>query len=567
MDHRPAKRRRVAEPQHAVYHANYRKRQYDNMHRRDGAAKERRAVISIVENIDDAITVVVAANDDGVATGTSTVTADPGAVVSIVIGGDATTTASVTSTLISTSTSKPKTSQTSSRVSTPSTSASPARSTTQAPVTSTTSPTTTTPLITTIPSEASLLMTIDAAPTNTSSTSLEPSTTTFSTLTPFFNATVFSNSTLYQQYNFKNTTTSVDEYITSTTTVDPSTSVVATSDSQPTMITYTSTVMGAPVVAAVPTSGTTGTASRNNDNSDNNNQAAPVAPPPVIAGAVTGSVGAAAIIAVILLLLLRWYRKRLDKQSVTLTGGERFLKARPGSSNDSEPAMIHNRSSFLPAAAAAFISRHRHQIKSAQPTLPNVEPSFQKVQGRKIPSQFGHDAVEAPMFRDFEIAPAAGSSPSTLQNGRTPLHRSMFSDQSAYKESRQSRGISLDAASLMNPFGDDAQEYTRPERETVMPSPARTPVIQQGTPVLEQGLYFLPPPGTFRDTYDGRNLVTPSPPGTPQMMGYSPEDGSYSGSAYIDPARRASRFAEVGYHRTPSNTCSELDDIMMQNNL
>lgn len=216
-------------------------------------------------------------------------------------------------------------------------------------------------------------------------------------------------------------------------------------------------------------SGSSGSGSNNNGS---NNNGAP--PPGLVAGAVTGSVGGAAIILLILVILVRWLRRRnsaLPRDESSVTG------LRPD--NGSGPGMSQR--TILPAAAAGALARISTMARpKSSPTLPPSEQGFQKLTGRKMPSQFGSEFDHGPMAMDFATSAAGRPQRNTADTN--------LSDTSFYRESQSFFGglgesPERPAGPLAGFAGPSTQQpRTAPSPESMRPSPARTPVIHQGGP-------------------------------------------------------------------------------------
>ena len=106
----------------------------------------------------------------------------------------------------------------------------------------------------------------------------------------------------------------------------------------------------------------------------------------------------------------------------------------------------------------------------SSPTLPLEDRGFQKLSGRKIPSQFVPEMDQGPMSMDFASAATRRPQRNTQDTA--------LSDDSFYRDSVggiQERPAGPLAGGFVGPSSD---VQTEPRPETMRPSPARTPVIQ-----------------------------------------------------------------------------------------
>ncbi|TLD36898.1 hypothetical protein E2P81_ATG02680 [Venturia nashicola] len=236
--------------------------------------------------------------------------------------------------------------------------------------------------------------------------------------------------------------------------------------------TYHSSATGIP-------SGARNGTSKPNDNSTS---------PPVVAGAVVGSVGGMAVILLILVLVARWWKHHSRNSRYEENASQLHLNGPGGAAPTS-------RRSFL--AAAGWFNRlsGAHQNRTSSPTLPPVaenQRGFQKIAGRKLPSQFPSGTEEGPMARDFEASALPPMS---------ALRAAHMSDTSSYYRDSRDTTHFFGAASQSSPMSHGAlnngprqyeQRRADPARlvpelspfddahsETLMPSPARTPQIYQ----------------------------------------------------------------------------------------
>ncbi|KAF2834731.1 hypothetical protein M501DRAFT_999975 [Patellaria atrata CBS 101060] len=218
-------------------------------------------------------------------------------------------------------------------------------------------------------------------------------------------------------------------------------------------------------------------------------------PTPVVVGSVIGSLAGFAALLVLALLILRWYKRkrRRDMQPLPHGEGEVADHAAPGRS-DTEMSERY----FLPAAAAAFFGKYRG--KETAPAPPQ-EPSFQRISGRKLPSVF---------------------SPGMSSNDP-------FDDKNAFASSptRDSSGM---YTAIPNTGNVPRAQYAATESETLMPSPARTPVVHS--------------PGPHASFLGGRveNYTPPQTPARPPHLSGLP--GTLGRSLPSQDGSRGSKFTE-----------------------
>jgi len=215
----------------------------------------------------------------------------------------------------------------------------------------------------------------------------------------------------------------------------------------------------------------TGSGSSGSGGNDSNNTPAPG----LVAGAVTGSVGGTAIILLIMVILIRWFRRR-NTAMISLPRDESSMTNLRLSS---EPKVSQR--SLLPAAATGALARLSTMAnRKSSPTLPPAEQGFQKVSGRKMPSQFGTEFDHGPMSKDFTASYNRRSKRDTVETN--------LSDLSFYRDGEGFYGgmggsPERPAGPLAGGFGEPSRPHQNaPSPENMRPSPARTPVIHQGGP-------------------------------------------------------------------------------------
>ncbi|KAF2431978.1 hypothetical protein EJ08DRAFT_158100 [Tothia fuscella] len=251
------------------------------------------------------------------------------------------------------------------------------------------------------------------------------------------------------------------------------------------------------------------------------------ASPPVVAGAVVGSVGGMAVLLLLLVLVARWYKHHSRSVKYGSHQGDSATDLTPHGSLYPPP----RRRSFLPAGAAAFINRMSGSHRgSVQPTLPDVqEHGFQKVAGRKLPSQFPSGMDEGPVEKDFEKT-AAEATMAKRMRGVTQLSpsSSYYRDSNDTTQFFSTLGGVGEAPTPPPPlFATSSSEAPSPEagpsnyqaaaadKEIIRPSPAKTPNITSSVgpffrdfaspepdPIKQQ--HYSPRPGLARKEVPNR---------------------------------------------------------------
>ncbi|KAI9689698.1 MAG: hypothetical protein M1820_010068 [Bogoriella megaspora] len=222
-----------------------------------------------------------------------------------------------------------------------------------------------------------------------------------------------------------------------------------------------------------PTTGTTGAPSGAASNTNDRSM-----PTPVIVGGAVGGVAGVAVLLLLALLFLRWYKRRgQTRQPLAGDDGESAAAAGP-----MEP-MTQSSSRFPPVAAATALM-HRFSTPRTPPAPP--QRGFEKVAGRKLPSQFsgaaGPDSAPDNPFDD-------------------PVPTNIPADKSFYRDSEgifglggetaaagAARAAAATGSSTARDFVSDpstapgSAAAAAPEEERFLPGPARTPVIHPGGP-------------------------------------------------------------------------------------
>jgi hypothetical protein len=208
---------------------------------------------------------------------------------------------------------------------------------------------------------------------------------------------------------------------------------------------------------------------------------------------------------------VRWLRLRSSSPSNGLPRDESLARLRPGTSSTSQgPSMMQK--SILPAAAVGALTRlssMRGNLRSkSSPSLPPEDRGFQKLSGRKMPSQFGPEMDQGPMSMDFAAA-ERGSRPQRDTQDTALSDMSFYSDSQGYYGGL---GVTPErpAGPLASRFvGPSSAVQTEPNPETMRPSPARTPIIQSTdwavTPPTTAGTSILSTVATETGTL-GRSL-------------------------------------------------------------
>jgi hypothetical protein len=221
----------------------------------------------------------------------------------------------------------------------------------------------------------------------------------------------------------------------------------------------------------------------------------------VVVGSVVGGLAGVALLLVLALLILRWLKQKRRMGPQRLPEND---TAEPPTFGRSLPPVAQRSSSLLPAAAAGFMSRFSAASKESSIGSPAQERGFQRIEGsgRKLPSEFssGITADEAAALR-------AGT----------------ISETSFYRDSQGFYGgTGVDPSTEIGPATDPFAD-----KETLMPSPARTPVVHQ--------------PYTFPSA--GNDSTLASPPLSP-MPATAAGPGTLGRSHPSHDGSRGSKFTE-----------------------
>ena len=170
---------------------------------------------------------------------------------------------------------------------------------------------------------------------------------------------------------------------------------------------------------------------------------------PQVVGSVIGSLAGLTVLLVLALLILRRYKRKqrvLQGLSETDTADTRPIAG--------AGQQMAQRSSFMPAAAASFFSRFSGSSRGTVDPggAPGQERGFQRISGRKLPSAFSEG----------------------MTSDSVPFDRATLSGSSFYHDSRGFYGGSGVVATAT---ATNRSHHVGVEKEKLMPSPARTPVV------------------------------------------------------------------------------------------
>ncbi|KAF2249468.1 hypothetical protein BU26DRAFT_318572 [Trematosphaeria pertusa] len=320
-----------------------------------------------------------------------------------------------------------------------------------------------------------------------------------------FNSTIPSTITLGTSFSSARNSTSTSSSSSSRSSSRPSTSSTRTSTSSTSVpsssfssaATSTSAYGGGggggnPENTAPPPAATT-TAAVTNAGSDGSS---PLGTPQVV-GTVFGSLAGAALLLALILFLIRRH-KRAQRGATQLTGDD---------STDNQPiTQSAARTSFIPPS---FLNRFSGASRSTVGSSGTGERGFQRISGRKLPSAFSEGITSE------QIARGEGT----------------MSGSSFY---RDDKGLYGGPGIVPKDFGKETEPPSSSGavglKETLMPSPARTPIIHHPDDA--------PPFGTSRNG-GGSTL---SPPHTPNPD--FPPRGTLGRSHPSHDGSRSSRFTE-----------------------
>lgn len=170
---------------------------------------------------------------------------------------------------------------------------------------------------------------------------------------------------------------------------------------------------------------------------------------PQVVGSVIGSLAGLTVLLVLALLILRRYKRKqrvLQGLSETDTADTRPIAG--------AGQQMAQRSSFMPAAAVSFFSRFSGSSRGTVDPggALGQERGFQKISGRKLPSAFSEG----------------------MTSDSVPFDRATLSGSSFYRDSQGFYGGPGVAATAT---AAGRSHHAGVEKEKLMPSPARTPVV------------------------------------------------------------------------------------------
>ncbi|KAJ9637207.1 hypothetical protein H2199_007493 [Coniosporium tulheliwenetii] len=256
---------------------------------------------------------------------------------------------------------------------------------------------------------------------------------------------------------------------------------------------------GAPGEPGAAPAATASASSSAESNNDGDSGESPAVPTRTVVGGVVGGIAGMAVLLLILLMILKWYRRR---------------RGAPLRLPD------HSTPSADPFSDDAHPMEERHHFRwDSSPSSAAPERGFQRISGRKLPS------AHSPGMTSADV-PAPLHSPAAL------------SDSSFYRDSQGFYGGPGVASPTTTTFGgpsrsagiDDKDfEKAALDKETIMPSPARTPVVTQSA--VQRSSSFL--------TQDTR-----SPPRSAPRSDGRPDTGLTVLSTVSQGGSRSSKFVE-----------------------
>ena len=258
------------------------------------------------------------------------------------------------------------------------------------------------------------------------------------------------------------------------------------------------------------------------------------APAGTIAGGVVGGAAGLALVLVAAMLFLRWYRRKAGTGHHALSASSAAISPDLDRTpmSGSGPGMAE-RAGLMPfAAAIPGLFRHQNRSQVSDGGAATGERGFQRVSGRKLPSQFS-EGMTGPPPRDMTspppTMPLVGATHHNMSN--TSFYRD---SQGFYGGEGQPRAGSPNPFSDLTPIDTDVSETEKPSATgpIMSPGPQRKPTVHRGGP------YVMSPTTASSDT---RGQLSPgSPPwtaGTTATFSRSETPASFEGS-------RGSRFME-----------------------
>lgn len=239
-----------------------------------------------------------------------------------------------------------------------------------------------------------------------------------------------------------------------------------------------------------------------------------------VVGSVIGGLAGLSLLAVFFYFLLRWWRRKHNQGVHAVGDNMPAMTARPTTPGPSGAA-------FIPAATGGLLGRLTPGRAEAAPVASSVAGarSFQRISGRKLPSQWS-PGMEGPVGA-FGTDAAAGSSSGGLPQssisannafGRPATAENPFLDPVESYGTIAGVGAGLGAGAFAagaasgrtgihySPRAMGAAIGTAEEHETLMPSPARTPLMQSAEP---RASYLATP-----TAWHGSLLPSPARPNT-----------------------------------------------------
>ncbi|KAJ9668175.1 hypothetical protein H2201_001604 [Coniosporium apollinis] len=272
---------------------------------------------------------------------------------------------------------------------------------------------------------------------------------------------------------------------------------------------------GAPGEPGAAPAATASASSSAESNNDGDSGESPAVPTRTVVGGVVGGIAGMAVLLLILLMILKWYRRR---RGAPLRLPDHSTPSADPFSDDAHPMEERHRSNLLPVAAAGFMRK----ISGGTPPPSSAAPErgFQRISGRKLPS------AHSPGMTSADV-PAPLHSPAAL------------SDSSFYRDSQGFYGgpgvvpppttTTFGGPSRSAGIDDKDFEKAALDKETIMPSPARTPVVTQSA--VQRSSSFL--------TQDTR-----SPPRSAPRSDGRPDTGLTVLSTVSQGGSRSSKFVE-----------------------
>lgn len=165
---------------------------------------------------------------------------------------------------------------------------------------------------------------------------------------------------------------------------------------------------------------------------------------------------------------MQWHRNRTRRLAYSGAHGDSVADLR----GETAHGGMSQRGNFIPATAIGFMNRISHRGNRSSTAAQPQERGFQKVAGRKLPSQF-NTYNEGPTAVTFRNGRASEDNRSlTYYRDGQPSHEAQIPAGGFPPFRPEQRGPRLGEPGPSDYFERDQQ------RETLMPSPARTPVVR-----------------------------------------------------------------------------------------